>query len=180
VQKNRHHQQLCEKERQRGEHDVVLEQHKNELKLIREERKQTMLATKEQQRQDRDFITRMNKEEAMRNAEAIAHTRAAELNAAMFKRNEVRKVEADARERKLREKELMIAHQQQRAEERQREESSRADDYGDRLSDLEREEYELLIAIEGHRRERQELHDALENQLGGKKGRTGRSTASLS
>ena len=157
----------------------------------------------------------MNRDEAMRNAEMIAHARASELNAAMFKRNEVRKVEADARERKLREKELMIAHQQQRSEERQREEANRADGYDKLLSDLEKEEYDLLVAIEGHRvrcahasergprppllrhpsqptrshnpapacsqRERQDVYDSLEQNLGrgGTKGKLGRSKSSI-
>jgi len=164
--KNRHHQELKMKEQKRHEHDAILEQHREELNKIREERKEILQQTKEQSRQERQTLARLNREEAMHNADVIAYSRASELNAAMFKRNEVRKIEADARERKLREKELMIAHQQQRAEERQREENSRADGYDKLLTDLEREEYDLLVAIEGHRRERQELYEDLEDKLG--------------
>ena len=149
--KNRHHNDLVEKEKQRHEHDQIVEEHRAELQKIRAERNNVIQASKEQSRQDKEALARINREESMHNAEVIAHARAAELNAAMFKRNEVRKVEADARERKLREKELMIAHMQQRTEERQREESSRADDYDKMLADLEREEYDLLVAIEAHR-----------------------------
>jgi chromosome segregation ATPase len=166
--KNRHHNDLVEKEKQRHEHDQIIEEHRAELQKIRAERNNVIQASKEQSRQDKEALARINREESMHNAEVIAHARAAELNAAMFKRNEVRKVEADARERKLREKELMIAHMQQRTEERQREESSRADDYDKMLADLEREEYDLLVAIEAHRQERQELYEELEKQLGGK------------
>jgi len=164
--KNRHHQDMKEKELISKEKEQILEQHRAELGKVREEHKQIMQTVKEQSNVDRQTKARLNREEAMRNAEVIAHSRAAELNNAMFKRNEVRKVEADARERRLREKELMIAHQQQRAEERQREENFRADGYDELLADLEREEYDLLVAIEGHRRERQELYEELEGNLG--------------
>lgn len=75
-------------------------------------------------------------------------------------------VEADARERKLREKELMIAHLQQRADERQREETRRAEAYDKDLAELERQEYELLVALEGHRNDRQEVYTELEGLLG--------------
>ena len=60
-------------------------------------------------------------------------------------------VEADARERKLREKELMIAHLQQRADERHRSEDELVVQYDQQMAELEKEEYELLVAIEGHR-----------------------------
>ena len=74
-------------------------------------------------------------------------------------------MEADARERKLREKELMIAHLQQRAEERQGEETRRAEELDRKLAELERQEYELLVALEGHKAEREHVYRQLENQL---------------
>ena len=60
-------------------------------------------------------------------------------------------VEADARERKLREKELMIAHLQQRGKDKRHEEERLCAQYDAELAELERQEYELLVALEGHR-----------------------------
>lgn len=74
------------------EHEQLVENHRTELNKIREERRQAIQASKESAALERQALARANKEAAMRNADAIAHTRAAELNAAMFKRNEVRKV----------------------------------------------------------------------------------------
>jgi len=164
--KQRHSQQQTMKEMMRQEHDVLVEQHREALSKIREERKQTLQQVKQGAALERQTLVRANKESAARNAEAIAHGRAAELNNAMFKRNEVRRVEADARERKLREKELMIAHLQQRAEERQFEEVREAEQLDKQLADLEQQEYELLIALEGHKAERRAVHEQLESQLG--------------
>lgn len=149
--KNRHYQQHKEKEQAKLAQEQVIEHHKEELSRVREERKQALQASKAAATLERQGLARLNKEMALRNADAIAHARAAELNANMYKRNEVRKVEAEARERKLREKELMIAHLQQRAEERQRDESMATSEYDKKLTELEREEYELLCALESHR-----------------------------
>ena len=59
--------------------------------------------------------------------------------------------EAVARERKLREKELMIAHLQQRAEERRREEELRTNLYDNNLAELEQQEYELILSLQKQR-----------------------------
>lgn len=164
--KNRHAQQQSEKDKVKNQHEELVSEHRDALSKIREERKQTMLATKQASALERQTHARTNRESALRNAETIAQQRATELNQAMFKRNEVRKVEADARERKLREKELMIAHLQQRADERQREETRRAQQYDKDLADLEKQEYELLLALEAHRNERQEVYQELEGMMG--------------
>ena len=109
---------------------------------------------------------RTNKEQQSRNAESIANKRAEELNRAMYVRNEVRRTEADARERKLREKELMIAHMQQRADDREGEEVRKAQELQDQLDELERQEYELLVALEGHKSDRMAVHEQLEKSFG--------------
>ena len=163
--KNRHAHQQVQKEVLRAEHEQLVEQHREALGKIRDERKQALARAKASVGAGLDEIIRANRESHQRNAEAIAHARAAELNHAMFKRNEVRRVEADARERKLREKELMIAHLQQRAEERQGEETRRAEELDRKLAELERQEYELLVALEGHKAEREHVYRQLENQL---------------
>ena len=91
----------------------------------------------------------------------------------------MRRVEADARERKLHEKELMIAHLQQRASTRQNEEQKRAEALDQQLADLEKQEYDLLVALEGHKAERAHVYEQLESQLGPAKGLlTGSQTAS--
>jgi hypothetical protein len=164
--KNRHHQQQSEKEKIRIEHEELVEAHRQALSHIRDERKQATQTARATHAAQRQAVGKSNKESMLKNAEIIAQQRAAELNAAMYKRNEVRKVEADARERKLREKELMIAHLQKRAEERQLEETRRAEAYDKDLAELERQEYELLVALEGHRNDRQEVYAELESQLG--------------
>lgn len=149
--KNRHHQDQVHKDKLRNEQTELVDAHREELSRLREERRQAIVASKEEIAIERQVQVRLSKEQAARNADAIAHERAAGLNAAMYKRNEVRKVEAEARERKLREKELMIAHLQQRSEERQRDENERVEHYDKQLQDLEREEYQLLISLEEHR-----------------------------
>jgi hypothetical protein len=164
--KNRHQQQMTSRDKMKNEHGDLVEEHRLALGKLREERKQAMQAAKEATALERQSLGRSNREQAQRNAEAIAHQRAAELNHAMYKRNEVRKVEADARERRLREKELMVAHLQQRKEERQHEESRRAEQYDKDLAELERQEYELLVALEGHRADRQDVYRELEQELG--------------
>lgn len=78
--------------------------------------------------------------------------------------------EADARERTLREKELMVAHLQQRGGERQHEEGRRVDELEQQLEELERQEYELLMAIDGHRAERATVYQQLDHELGGSSG----------
>lgn len=166
--KNRHHQQLTERDRVKIEHEELVEAHRQALSQIREERKQATKEARVNYATQKQLLGRSNKEAMLKNAEIIAQQRAAELNSAMFKRNEVRKVEADARERKLREKELMIAHLQQRADERQREETRLAEQYDKDLAELERQEYELLVALEGHRNERQQVYAELEDKLGHK------------
>ena len=149
--KNRHHQDQVHKDKLKNEQTELVDAHREELSRLREERRQAIVASKEEIAIERQVQVRLSKEQAARNADAIAHERAAGLNAAMYKRNEVRKVEAEARERKLREKELMIAHLQQRSEERQRDENDRVEHYDKQLQDLEREEYQLLISLEEHR-----------------------------
>ena len=196
--KDRHLQSQSQKEQMRQEQEQVVQEHRDYLVKVRQERKETALAAKNSHALEREQLVRANRDNHERNREAIAHARAAELNHAMFKRNEVRRVrarhrvaptrasdvsrakrwppagtcrlvpprardrchaqariavqvEADARERKLREKELMIAHLQQRAEERQGEEARRAEDLDRKLADLERQEYDLLVALEGHK-----------------------------
>lgn len=56
-----------------------------------------------------------------------------------------------ARERKLREKELMIAHLQQRAEERREEEELRTELFDRNRSELEQQEYELIVSLQRQR-----------------------------
>ena len=79
-------------------------------------------------------------------------------------------MEAEARERKLREKELMIAHLQQRAEERQTGEQQSCEELDAKLAELERQEFELLLSLEGHKAERDKVYQQLENSLGSSKG----------
>lgn len=90
--KNRHQQQQSEKDKVRHEHDELVEAHREALSVIREERKQATQAAKMSSALERQTMARTNKEAALRNSEAIAQQRASELNKAMFKRNEVRKV----------------------------------------------------------------------------------------
>lgn len=93
-------------------------------------------------------------------------------------------VEADARERKLREKELMIAHLHQRAEDRQDTEMKRAEELDKQLADLEVEEYKLLVALDGHKMEREAIHrEYTAREIGSKAALTlqkGQSSSALS
>jgi len=166
VAKERHEASERLKEDHRDANERMLADHRSELKKVKEERRQYAAEQKQRMELERQALIRANKESTMRNEEAIAHARAAELNHAMFKRNEVRRVEADARERKLHEKELMIAHLQQRAGDRHVEEERRAENLDTQLAELERQEYELLVLIEGHRSEQNNLYGDLEEQLG--------------
>jgi hypothetical protein len=207
--KDEHHSQLQHKEMRRQEQEDLVAQHREYLRAVREEQRKFSVSQREAAEADRQALIRASKESAARNAEAIAMNRAADLNHAMYKRNEVRRVralrqlsrvaaacaavaetrscvqlrtcgtadgrrfvwrpaqvEADARERKLREKELMIAHLQQRAGARKDEEEQRAEDLEGELASLEREEYELLVSLEGHKAERAFIYEHLEAAAG--------------
>ena len=59
----------------------------------------------------------------------------------------------------------MIAHLQHRREERTNEETMRAEELDKTLADLERQEYELLVALEGHKAERALVHQQIDAQL---------------
>lgn len=164
--KDEHHSQLQHKEMRRQEQEDLVAQHREYLRAVREEQRKFSVSQRVAAEADRQALIRASKESAARNAEAIAMNRAADLNHAMYKRNEVRRVEADARERKLREKELMIAHLQQRAGARKDEEEQRAEDLEGELASLEREEYELLVSLEGHKAERALIYEHLEAAAG--------------
>jgi len=164
--KDRHQKFLIDQEKLKATSGIEIEEHRAALREMRDETRQSKNMIKMQQAAEREMLVRANKESAVRNYEAIQHQRAAELNHAMFKRNEVRRIEADARERRLREKELMIAHQQQRADERSMDEKRSCEDLDQQLSDLERQEFELLLALEGHKSERDKVYEQLESQLG--------------
>jgi len=155
--KDRHHADQEYKDRLRAENDYIVDTHRQHLNQTRKERQDAKATAQSEHAELMQQMVRANKETSMRNTEAIAHSRAAELNHAMYKRNEVRRAEADARERKLREKELMIAHLQQRAGERNVEEERRAENLDAQLAELERQEYELLNMLEGHRVEYEQL-----------------------
>ena len=90
--KNRHAAQQTVKEALRQEHEALVAEHREELSKVRLERKESAMAARQEHAAKRQLQMRGNRESAERNAEAIAHARASELNHAMFKRNEVRRV----------------------------------------------------------------------------------------
>uniref|UniRef100_A0A7S4JDE7 Uncharacterized protein n=1 Tax=Prymnesium polylepis TaxID=72548 RepID=A0A7S4JDE7_9EUKA len=163
--KNRHHQHELHKEQARVEHEQMVDQHRQQLNRMREERKQAMAQTTETTRAALRDQVRAQKELAERAASEISYMRDVEQEMANFKRNAVRQGEALARERKLREKELMIAHLQQRAEERRREEELRTQLYDNNLSELEQQEYELILSLQQQREEHHAVYRELEQEM---------------
>lgn len=90
--KDRHQHQRSEKEHMREEQEQRVDEHRQELKKLNEERNQFNIYVKQQKALELQTRMRANKESHSRNQEAIAHQRASELNHAMYKRNEVRRV----------------------------------------------------------------------------------------
>jgi len=163
--KNRHQQHEQQKEQARIEHERMVDQHREQLNRLREERRQAVAQATQATRQAMKDQVRAQKELAARAASEISYMRDVEQEMANFKRNAVRQGEALARERKLREKELMIAHLQQRAEERRREEELRTDLYDNNLSELERQEYELILSLQQQREEHHAVYRDLEQEM---------------
>ena len=95
--KNRHAAQQTVKETLREEHEALVAEHREELSKVRLERKESAMMARQEHAQKRQLQMRGNRESAERNAEAIAHARASELNHAMYKRNEVRRVREGCR-----------------------------------------------------------------------------------
>ncbi|KAL1496614.1 hypothetical protein AB1Y20_014218 [Prymnesium parvum] len=166
--KNRHQQHAEQKEQLRLEQEQLIEQHRQELNRIREERKEAMRQATLATRQAMQEQVRAQKEISARAASEVAYMREVEQEMAIFKRNAVRQGEAQARERKMREKELMIAHLQQRAEERRREEELRTHLYDQNLAELERQEYELILSLQKQREEHHNVYRELEKEMGGR------------
>jgi len=163
--KNRHQQHERQKEQNRAEHEQMVAEHRQMLSRMREERKETMLAAQEQALAHVQEQARTQKELAARSASEIAYMRDVEQEIANFKRNAIRQGEAVARERKLREKELMIAHLQQRAEERRQEEELRAQLYDRNRTELEQQEYELILSLQHQRDDHHHVYLELEQEM---------------
>ena len=87
---------------------------------------QTILAAQQAALQQRQVQARELKKEAADNSLLIARSRGTEYNDAAFKRNSVRQGEAAARERKRREKVMMVEFLRKRAEEQRSEEVDEA------------------------------------------------------
>ena len=90
--KDRHQKFLIDQEKLKATSGIEIEEHRAALREMRDETRQSKNMIKMQQAAEREMLVRANKESAVRNYEAIQHQRAAELNHAMFKRNEVRRV----------------------------------------------------------------------------------------
>ena len=110
------------------------------------------------------------KQAANENSVLIARSRGSEYNEAAFKRNAVRQGEASARDRKRREKELMVEFLQKRADDKKREELEEAQRMDDRMRQLLEEEQQLLESLHSHKAEQHEVIRDIESTLGAQRG----------
>ena len=105
---------------------------------------------------------KVNKQLSAQHMLAVARVRSNEFSAAVGKRNAVRESEAAARERKLREKQLMLSHLQSRAEERQGAEVEATAGLEGELHEMEQEELRLLQSLQEYQAKQQQTYRELE------------------
>ena len=90
--KNRHKQHAQQKEQARIEHEQMVDQHRQQLYALREERQRAMRQASEATRLAMQDQVRAQKELAARAVSEIAYMRDVEQEMANFKRNAVRQV----------------------------------------------------------------------------------------
>jgi len=173
----------------KSSHDGELEQHREKLLQIKEERKYSILAAKQATVVQRQHEVRASKTAAAENSLLIARSRGSEYNEAAFKRNAVRQSEASARDRKRREKELMVEFLQKRSDDTKRDELDEAQRMDDRMRELLLQEQQLLESLHGHKEQQQRVIVEIEETLSAQRGsavsiaamcRSGASASSIS
>jgi hypothetical protein len=100
------------------------------------------------------------------NAVAIARARGAEYNASAFRRNAVRQDEEAARERRQKEKELLLQHLQERSAAREMDEARRADELAGEIVRMQEEERRLLVSLRQAQQEQGQAFREVEDKLG--------------
>ncbi len=160
--KTRQQQGELEKEAVKHEEEARLTAHREHLVKQKEERKYAVLAARQAAAIARQNQAKVNKQLSAQHMLAVARVRSNEFSAAVGKRNAVRESEAAARERKLREKQLMLSHLQSRAEERQGAEVEATAGLEGELHEMEQEELRLLQSLQEYQAKQQQTYRELE------------------
>jgi len=163
--KTRH--QVIDYERQvaRTVQDDEMEKHRQALNMEKDERKYKIVAARQAVLKSRKGLAVATKEEQSEHAMSIARSRGAEYIAAASKRNTVRQDQEEARDRKRREKELLVEHLNERAAAKRRGEEQRAMHYAEELQALQREEAELVQSLAECQEEHRQVFHFINSQL---------------
>ena len=163
--KNRQQRTELEKRAQRVAQEEELEMHRAALIEAKAQQRYAVMAARQATAIARQSQAQSNKQAAAHRALAIAQVRGDEYNHAVFKRNVVRQMEAEARDRKMREKQLMVQQMTLAAEQRRRNEEEQITQGDERLSQLEREELELIESLQRCQEEQRSAYAEIDEAL---------------
>jgi len=164
--KARHQQSEFEKEASKIGQEDAIDKHKQALLQIKEQQRIAIIAAKQSQNLTKAEQAREAKRANEENAIAIARARGAEYNAAAFRRNAVRQDQEAARERRQKEKELLLQHLQKRSATREMNEVRRAHEYADEIARLQEEERRLLESLHQTQEEHRQAFREVEEKVG--------------
>jgi hypothetical protein len=164
--KSRHQLSELEKEASRLGHEDAIDKHKQELLQMKEQHRIAIIAAKQSQTLTKAEQAREAKRANEENAIAIARARGAEYSAAALRRNAVRQDQEAARERRHKEKELLLEHLQERSAAREMNEARRAREYADELARMQEEERRLLESLHQSHEERKQAFREVEEKAG--------------
>ena len=120
--KNRQQRAELEKRAARVQQETELELHREALVEAKSQQRYAVMAARQAAAIAKQSLAHGNRQQAAHRALAIAQVRGEEYNRACFKRGVVRQMEAEARDRRLREKQLMIQQMALNADAKRRQE----------------------------------------------------------
>ena len=169
--KNRQQRAELDKRAARVQQETELELHREALVEAKSQQRYAVMAARQATAISRQSEAHGNRQQAAHRALAIAQVRGEEYNQAVFKRSVVRQMELEARDRRLREKQLMIQQMALNADTKRRYEEDLITFGEDKLSDLEREELALIESLQRCQEEQREAYQSIDEALmaGGKK-----------
>ena len=169
--KNRQQRAELDKRAARVQQETELELHREALVEAKSQQRYAVMAARQATAISRQSEAHGNRQQAAHRALAIAQVRGEEYNQAVFKRSVVRQMELEARDRRLREKQLMIQQMALNADTKRRYEEDLITHGEDKLSDLEREELALIESLQRCQEEQREAYQSIDEALmaGGKK-----------
>jgi len=163
--KARHQQSEFEKEASKMGQEDAVEKHRLALLEMKEQQRIAIIAARQSQAIVKASQAREAKRANEENAIAIARSRGAEFNAAAFRRNTVRQDQEAARDRRQKEKELLLAHLQERSEAREGEEVKRTQEYAKQMANMQEEERRLIEALHQSQEEQRQVFASVEQEL---------------